>query len=314
MTKVLPATPVVLSSGDLMADRRYAFARELAARGDVPAAADLLVQALELTPRFVPAWFALGEVREALGDRKGAVAAFREALACDPDDRHGAALRLARLNALDPSRAMSPKYVQSVFDQYALRFDRELTENLNYCAPALLRRALMEARQRQGRPPRFRRALDLGCGTGLMGQAMRDLCATLVGVDLSPAMIEQARRKDLYQQLVIGDFNEFLGRDDVQGFDLVVAADALVYVADLQAVFGGVARALEPEGLFAFTLETHEGEGSILGEKLRYAHAASYVDQEAACAGLSLLTLAQGSSRTESGIPVPGLVVVTQRR
>ena len=88
-----------LSSGDLMADRRFEFARDLQLKGDLPAAADLLLQAIELAPNFVSAWFTLGEIREQLGERDAAIAAFRKARAADPDDRHGASLRLMRLGA-----------------------------------------------------------------------------------------------------------------------------------------------------------------------------------------------------------------------
>src|SRR3954471_17957818 len=88
-----------LSSGDLMADRRFEFARDLQLKGDLVAAADLLLQAIELAPDFVSAWFTLGDVREALGEHDAAIAAFRKAHAVDPDDRHGATLRLMRRGA-----------------------------------------------------------------------------------------------------------------------------------------------------------------------------------------------------------------------
>src|SRR5580704_13706919 len=88
-----------LSSGDMIADRRFEFARDLQLKGDPVAAADLLLQATELAPNFVSAWFTLGELREQLGQRDQAIAAFRRACAADPHDRHGASLRLMRLGA-----------------------------------------------------------------------------------------------------------------------------------------------------------------------------------------------------------------------
>ena len=88
-----------LSSGDLVADRRFDFARDLQLKGDLVAAADLLLQATELAPGFASAWFTLGEIREQLGERDTAIKAFRKAQAADPEDRHGARLRLMRLGA-----------------------------------------------------------------------------------------------------------------------------------------------------------------------------------------------------------------------
>ena len=118
--------------------------------GDLPGAADILAQTVELAPRFATAWFALGAIRDQLGDRDGAVAAFAQARDADPEDYHGARLQLARLGAGDAAPAMTETYVRRLFDQYAGRYDAALTERLNYRGPALLRDAV-EAVMRRGR-------------------------------------------------------------------------------------------------------------------------------------------------------------------
>jgi predicted TPR repeat methyltransferase len=209
-TQLASGAPAVRSSGDLIADRRYALARDLQRRGDIAAAADLLGQALERAENFCAAWFALGEVRQRLGDSAGAVEAFRRALALDPDDAQGASLRLARLEAR--TAPMPQAYVRTLFDQYAPRYDRALVEELSYRAPHLLRDAVERAQAGRGRPLRFRRMLDLGCGTGLAGERFADCCETMIGVDLSPAMIERARDKNLYSDLIVADLVEALAR------------------------------------------------------------------------------------------------------
>ena len=136
--------PIHLPSGNLIADRRFEWARDLAAKGDLAGAADLLAQALELAPDYASAWFALGELREKLGLRDGAIAAFQQALAADRQDRHGASLHLVRLGA-QPAAAMPEGYVRALFDGYAPAFDRALTEGLGYRAPELLLRAVKAA-------------------------------------------------------------------------------------------------------------------------------------------------------------------------
>src|SRR6201996_4514097 len=97
-SRKMPAR-LFLSSGDLIADRRFEFARDLQLKGDLGAAADLLTQAVELAPNFASAWFTLGEIRVKLGEPDAAIAAFRHARAADADDRHGATLWLMRLGA-----------------------------------------------------------------------------------------------------------------------------------------------------------------------------------------------------------------------
>jgi predicted TPR repeat methyltransferase len=298
------------SSGDLIADRRYAIARDLAGRGDFSAAADLFEQALERAPCFAAGWFALGEICEKRGDTPGAVAAFRRSLALDPQDRQGAALRLARLEGR--TEPMPAAYVRALFDQYAPRYDHALMQELAYCAPSLLRDGVEAVQRARARPLRFRRALDLGCGTGLAGEAFRSCCAAMFGIDLSAAMIDAARRKRIYAGLLVADLIEGLAQEE-QRADLVIAADTFVYLADLGPVCRAVARMLETGGLFAFTVETHPGSGVRLGEKLRFAHSADHVCIALEAAGLKLLTLTPASIRTENAVPVAGLVAIAER-
>src|SRR5215475_9898072 len=160
---VTSSAPLFVSSGDLVADRRYRWAIDHARRGDFLAAADILAQTVELAPAFATAWFALGAIRDRLGDRAGAIAAFAKTRDADPDDYHGARLQLARLGSGHATPAMSEAYVRRLFDQYAARFDTALTERLAYRGPAVLREAVEQAVHAAQRPLRFAAMLDLGC-------------------------------------------------------------------------------------------------------------------------------------------------------
>ena len=308
--------PLFVSSGDLLADRRYKAAIDLASRGDFLAAADILAQTIELTPNFATAWFALGAIRDRLGDRAGAVTAFERTRDADPQDYHGARLQLARLGAGDVAPAMTETYVRRLFDQYAGRYDTALTEHLHYRGPALLRDAVEAAMRAAKRPMHFRAMLDLGCGTGLAGAAFRPFVDRLVGVDLSPAMIAQAESKTLYDRLATADLARFLAAESAaaEKYDLVIAADVFVYVNDLAPIVGAVARVMVPDGILAFTVETHPGDGVKLLPTLRFAYGAEYLRAVIAAAGLTLLTLAAAAIRTEKGVPVDGLVAVAIRQ
>jgi predicted TPR repeat methyltransferase len=300
-----------ISSGDLTADRRFEFAKELEKRGDLDAAAELYAQTVEMAPGFASAWFALGELLARLGREAKAVEAFRTAAEADPEDRHGAAVQLARL--IGEAAPMPAGYVRTLFDQYARHYDLSLLEGLEYQGPQLLFDGVMQACATLGRVPHFDCALDLGCGTGLAGALFAPRVGSLVGIDLSPAMIAQARRTGRYHHLHVGDVFEFLARRIDAGADLVIAADSLPYCADLEPLTSAVARVLEAGGLFAFTVETHGGGGVILRETLRYAHGADHVRAALADAGLSCISLAVASSRKEKNVPVPGLVVVAAK-
>jgi predicted TPR repeat methyltransferase len=301
-----------LSSGDLVADRRFDYARDLQIKGDLVAAADLLLQATELAPRFASAWFTLGEIRQQLGARDAAIAAFRRAQDAEPEDRHGASLRLMLLGA-ERLSSMPPAYVRALFDQYAPKFEAALVDDLDYRGPALLFKAVLAARPAVRKPAFFKRAIDLGCGTGLAASAFAKEVNHFTGVDLSPRMVEKARLTGLYAQLEVSDMLEALrGRPEASA-DLVLAADAMVYLADLAPVLREVKRVLVPGGLLAFTVETHDGGGVILGQGLRYAHGAACVRASVGDAGLSLSRLEDASARNEDNTPVPGLVVVAAK-
>jgi len=305
-------TRLFLSSGDLMADRRFDFARDLQLKGDLAAAADLLLQATELAPGFASAWFTLGGIREQLGEGDAAIAAFRKALAADPDDRHGAGLRLM-LSGAQPLSGMPQAYVRTLFDQYAPKFESALVGDLGYRGPKLLFRAVLAARAAVRKPALFRSAIDLGCGTGLAATAFAAQVDHFTGIDLSPRMIERARATGLYAELEVADMLEGL-RDRPDGSaELILAADAMVYVADILPVLREAKRVLAAGGLVAFTVETHRGEGVILSEGLRYAHSAEYVRASIGEAGLALSRLDDLSARDEDNEPVPGLVAVAAK-
>jgi len=307
------SAPLFKSSGDLIADRRYAIGQDFAKREDHAAAADMFMQAVEAAPDFVSAWFALGEMLEKVGDINAAIVAFRKARELDPRDAHGAGVHLMRLKA-DAVHDMPRDYVRTLFDQYATRFDESLVGKLAYRGPELLLAAVTRVCASAKRPMHFGAALDLGCGTGLGGAAFRGHCDWLAGMDLSPQMIEQARGKHIYNRLEVGDIPVFLTAEKLsKRYHLVLAADVFTYLADLHGVIADCAHVLEPNGMLAFTVETHIGDGVMLGDKLRYAHGSAHVQDAIMRAGLKLLILENASTRNDGGVAVPGLVVIAAK-
>jgi predicted TPR repeat methyltransferase len=218
-----------------------------------------------------------------------------------------------RLGAADLA-GMRPSYVKTLFDQYAPKFDAALLDDLGYRGPALLLAAVLAACAEADRRPAFGRVIDLGCGTGLAARAFAGIAGDIIGIDLSPRMIERARATGLYAEVEVAEIVEGLARQPDASADLILAADVMVYVHDMAPLLAEVARVLAPGGLFAFTLESHPGEGVVLGEGLRYAYGAASARMLIEAAGLTLERLEPASSRTESGAQVPGLVAVAAKR
>src|SRR4051812_43936346 len=229
----MTAQPLFVSSGDLVADRRYQWALDYLQRGDAAAAADILAQVVATAPGFATAWFALASIREAMGDRASAIAAFAAARDADREDYHGARLHLARLGVGEATPTMTGVYVRRLFDQHAPDFDTALVERLEYRGPELLLEAV---RTIKGTRLRFGSVLDLGCGTGLGGAAFRPFCDWLVGIDISPGMVEQARAKGLYDRVVVSDLLEFLVAESGASHHLGLAGGVFFYFSDLSPV------------------------------------------------------------------------------
>lgn len=293
-----------MSSGNLTADRRFAYAQMLRKDGDFDAAAEVLTQTLDLAPAWPEGRFALAEVLAEAGRKYDAVAAFESYLELDPADSMGAAVKLALLNPEAPA-VLPPAYLSRLFDEYAQRFEKALLEKLNYRAPQILRAALDEVEP----GGIFARVFDLGCGTGLAGLALNDRAGWLGGVDLSAAMLKGAADKNIYDQLTVGDMTAALENLDA-ACDVIIAADVLTYVGDLAPLFAAVRRHLTDGGLFAFTVQRNDGEGFVLGQEHRFSHSRAYVELLALQAAFEILKLDAAVSRQEKGTDVPGLVAV----
>jgi predicted TPR repeat methyltransferase len=303
---------VLRSSGDLLADRRFGYAQAAYDEGDHAAAADLAKEVLELVPGFAPAHAMLGRARLAAGDHEGAITALRAALASEPEDALGVRIELAWLGAVPQEEAIGEAYVRTLFDEYAPRFDKHLVNNLAYRGPELIAAAARRACALRGRPFRFRRVFDLGCGTGLAGRALEGSFEHLEGVDLSPKMLAKARKTHLYDALHEAELVRFLEAVELAAADLVIAADVFVYLGSLEPAFRAARRALARDGLFCFSVQAHEGEGFGLGEDGRYSHGEPHLRRLAAETGFAVVLFERASTRQDRGKDVPGYVVVLE--
>ncbi|QPC89175.1 class I SAM-dependent methyltransferase [Mesorhizobium sp. INR15] len=303
--------PLQASSGDLNADRRADYAEMLHASGDHAQAAELLLGALELTPLWAVGWFRLGEFQEAAGALEAAAQAWAMSLTLDPTDRQGAALKLQLIGKTPLADAPPSAFVETLFDHYAATFDQSLVEKLGYCVPERLGSAI-----RMAGPDRFRLVLDLGCGTGLMGQQLRPIAERIEGYDISSAMLKKARVKGVYDVLAKADLRNFSYSGEKA--DLITIADVFIYVGALDGVVGTVAAMLGASGLFAFSVEkltdeeTMAGGGFALQPSRRYAHSERYVRRLLDGNGFSLVSLETTAIRQDRNKPVEGLVVVAR--
>lgn len=317
--------------GGLLA--RLTLVKALVAAGDSKGALEEAREAVSLNPDIAVAVLALGEALLAAEALPTAIAELQRALRLDPGlDRARELIAAAWLKAGEADKALeslcelepspqveamiaaaeaikaSPRsdagYVRHLFDQFSADYDSRMLGQLAYAAPQILldlADLVMPGREKLT-------ILDLGCGTGLAGVAFKPLAAKLDGVDLSPAMIEKARARGVYDRLQIADLEAALSQPGPR-YDLILAADTLVYLGDLKSVFQGARTRLTPEGYFLFTTEAASGDGFELGPKRRWRHSDAYLRATAVAAGLSVAGLVAATPRHEANQPVEGFAV-----
>jgi predicted TPR repeat methyltransferase len=237
-----------------------------------------------------------GKLHQKFKQDAEAIRCFRMALDLNPVDRDSVEYLLAALTGeTTPVRAPTT-FVAGLFDGYADRFETHLNVTLQYQTPRILFRHLEPILKADSD------IIDLGCGTGLMGELLRSKVRTLVGVDLSRKMLDKAGEKEIYDLLILGDIEGVLAnRENV--YDAVIAADVFVYLGDLTKTFLSVNSRLRAKGLFAFSVESGTGDGFQLKPSRRYGHSADYIRELAALHGFEILVFDRDLLRMEASEP-----------
>lgn len=257
-------------------------------------------RSLEIDPEFAPAWTERGSLLRELDRLDESATCFEQALAHGGDVElnryYLAAVRQAAIPVTPPRR-----YVEGLFDGYATEFEDHLVGQLGYRAHEILLQPLLQSENR------YRHVLDLGCGTGLCGKLIASRADRIDGIDVSGAMLVEARKAGCYRELIHADIGEFLNRTD-EMVDLVLAADVFIYVGALSGVMKSLRRILVPGGRLAFTVEpTSDGSELQLSPSLRYAHSEAYVRRVAAENDFRVLAIEQRLLREDQRNPVSGL-------
>jgi predicted TPR repeat methyltransferase len=326
------------------ADAHRNLANVLSKSGRHEEAVESYRRALAVLPGDADSHLGLGFALENMGELSAAAESYRQAVRCRADvaalGRLGQALR--RLGRLEEARQvyamwtrLEPRnpvprhllaacqpdgappraendYVKATFDRFANSFDQSLS-HLNYRAPALIAAAV--ARYVAGSARSLLNVLDLGCGTGLCGPHLRPLARRLVGVDLSAAMLVKAAERNVYDELIEAELTEFLQTSNQQ-YDLIVAADTLVYIGQLEPVWVAAHHVVYAGGHLVFTVEklddTHPTPYQ-LNRFGRYSHSEAGLRQGLEDAGFHVCGCHEEVLRHQHGEAVIGLVLTALR-
>ena len=227
-------------------------------------------QAIALKPDYASALSNLGNILKELGRLDEAEASYRRAIQFEPDDGRAVHM-LAALTATNTARAPLD-YVENLFDGYAAKFDSSLVGQLGYQIP----KVIAELIARNSESDNLGSVLDLGCGTGMVGIEISQMCDRIEGLDVSRNMLREAQKTGLYDHLVKQDLESYLS-NEVLNFDYFVATDVFVYLGELAEVFESIQSRNKSSGKLVFSVEHKDGDGFALQQTGRYAHSKPYI-------------------------------------
>lgn len=263
-------------------------------------------------------WRLAGIAKLNLHDREMAQTYLEKSLVYNPEDERAAYFLAA---ARDESPQQAPaSYVSALFDANAQTFDAHLKDSLDYKTPSLISSLLSGTFETV---PQDSRLLDLGCGTGLMAEALLDRDDSrwshthLYGVDLSENMLLQAAVKGLYGDLRLMDATSYLETPLMglpETWHFVLAADLSPYIGNLLPLFSAVTSRLSSGGHFVLSLESHEGDKEwTLQETGRFSHCPDAIMSLAQSVGLSLIKQELCILRQNGNAAVHGALLMFSR-
>jgi len=293
----------------------FGYAKCLRANHDYAKAVDFYARVLEQDSTRVDAHWEMGSALEALGEQDRAIQAYKDCLSLAPE--HETAKHLLSAIQGDTQDEAPREYVQGLFDDFADSFDDTLVNQLDYAVPAELRAAIeTSAASQLADGGTIGSALDLGCGTGLVGEQIRGLVEMSHGIDLSGKMIELANAKHVYDEIWAVDINEFLEDGDrgLKAYDLVLSGDVFVYMGELDRTFAAASRRLVKGGLFIFTVEDSEvSEIFQVKPSGRFGHGDGYIGSLAGKHGFFQKSAKSLALRKDGDDTVFGRLVVLEK-
>jgi predicted TPR repeat methyltransferase len=298
----------VPESGKVMdAERLSELAAHLREYGKIQPAYLCARRMVELAPDDAEAWCSMAELAHIVGQREQARIGYEKYLKSHPEDAEVRHILTALRDEATPAR-VPDECIQQLYKKFSAFYESNMVETLDYRAPERLGKLLQGV---LGEQCGFR-VLDLGCGTGLSGLALKPRAAHLTGVDLSPEMVEKARTRGIYDQLEVAEITCWLAQNS-DDYDLIVACDTLIYFGELTPVMQGARSRLKDGGVFAFSVERGDKKPYRLTDSGRYAHTRDHIEEAVAGANLHLLQLDEGFLRMEYGNDVIGLFAAVQK-
>lgn len=275
--------------------------------GNVDDALTQLELARSMNPNIPDINLDIGLIYLRAGKNEKAAEYLREACRISPNGIKSAYF-LEIAEGRTPGNELIHNYSQIEFNGFAATFEKRLVEKLQYSLPFKVCDTLKRI---CGYDIHFDSVVDLGCGTGLTGEALRSSANRLTGIDISEKMIELACGKNCFDQLYCGDLIATLNTIDSR-FDLFIATDVLIYIGKIDALMTAIESHATSGALFLFSTEISDGEGVLLQKTGRYAHSSGYVHDVIKAHGCAVVSEDVIDLRLEGGSWIKGNLFVVR--
>lgn len=270
-----------------------------------------LRRAVELNPHFLDARRKLAVDLCNLQKKEEALEQLNIILEKEPDNQNLLFLRAVQLGERPDTAPRA--HVANLFDVYADKFEAHLTKKLGYRTPQILAERIIHLRTQEGIPSSNLSLLDIGCGTGLVAEAFQSFTQYRVGIDVSPRMVEEANKRGLYDEALVEDGVEYM-LQTARHFDLIIAADVLVYIGNPEPLFAAAVDKLTPGGYLAFSVEKgDDAPPFVLRPSGRFAHDLHATKALGEKYGLKLALCELAALRQERDVPLEGYIFIFQR-
>ena len=262
--------------------------------GQLDASVEAYKKALAIKPDHADAHNNMGVTLKEQGKLEEAIEAYKKAVSLKPD--YSSASHILSSLTGKTTNSAPREYVENLFDQYASKFDQSLVVDLSYDIPEVVAQMSVEKHGNGS----LGSILDLGCGTGLTGEKIREHCNYLEGIDVSRKMLELAKSRNVYDKLGHFDMVEYLSNAELD-FDYFIATDVFIYVGGLSEVFRLIRGRNKKPGKLIFSTEHSINEGFHLEKSGRYSHSFSYIKELCEEFEFSMSHFSETNLRKEKG-------------
>jgi predicted TPR repeat methyltransferase len=230
-----------------------------------------LSKAITLKPDYAEAYSNLAGTLKELNRFDEAEASLRQAIMLKPE--YSSAKHMLAALTGNTTETAPLDFVEGLFDNYASKFEDALVNKLEYKIPKVIAEMIIKDSEFDF----LGSIMDLGCGTGLFGIEIKQMCEHLEGIDLSKKMLNKAKKKNVYNKLIKQDILDYLSNARLN-FDYFISTDVFVYFGDLTDVFRLIKSRNKKGGKLAFSTEDYDGDGFFLEQSGRYSHSKTYIE------------------------------------